>query len=100
MKYIPATLGVRVSYGTDGWEMACHVEDLQFGILAGYFPDDFRQPMLAVLGKLAINYLDIDYTFNENRAASSFLMSGDIVVGGIELVYVEFADSAEPANFA
>jgi hypothetical protein len=92
LKYSAATLGVSVSYSASKWELSCHVENLQFGILAGYFREDFREPMLAVLGKLAIKSLDVDYTFDDSAVASSFFMRGDILVGGLELKYGKTPD--------
>ncbi|EXJ70275.1 uncharacterized protein A1O5_06343 [Cladophialophora psammophila CBS 110553] len=96
--YPPATLVIDVSYtgAPKTWQLSGHVENLQFGILAGYFPAGLERPMLAVLGKLAINSLDVAYTFGAANTPSSMYMTGDIVIAGLELIFnYQYASSAE-----
>ena len=85
-KYSPAVLWVNLDY-TDGvWDFTAQAENLQFGVLTGYFQKDFRDPLTSVLGKFSIKRLTANYTFESGGAASSFLFSGDLLLGDLEMM--------------
>lgn len=95
-KYSRANLAIDLQYSKGTWHLSGSVENLQFGVLGGYFHKDLSNAVLSVLGKVAIKTLDIDYTFASTSTdpsttnsspskSSSFILKGVIVIGDLEL---------------
>lgn len=96
----PASLALNVTYLTGSWNVTGHIENLQFLLLEQFFDQDetTRSAALDILGKLTINQLDIFYTYNKGLA-SSFLFSGVISLGAIELrLFYQYTSSAVAAD--
>lgn len=80
-----ARLHTRLSYATSTWELNAAGANIPFRLLWSYFDEDVREPILSVLGDLSVRSLDLDYTYNSKAAATSFLFTGRIALGGLEL---------------
>jgi hypothetical protein len=84
-KYPPATLAVGINYKTGGsWLLTGSVRNFRVALLYDYFDSSIKDGAVAVLGKLNIAALDVVYTYDSGKA-SSFLMSGVIQIGELEL---------------
>jgi hypothetical protein len=71
--------------------LAGSLQNLSVSLLASYFDDGCREGAMAVLGGLTLKSLDMLYTYSKESAsaqkstASSFLISGILVLGELEL---------------
>jgi hypothetical protein len=103
-KYSSASLSVDLNYIQGGsWSLSGSVENFHFGVLGGYFHKDLSDAFLDVLGKISIKSFTIDYTFvktgtgtsQSSSKASSFVCTGDIVIGGLEFqLFYQYASSS------
>lgn len=79
--FTPASMGLTVAYASGSWAVTGYVQNLSFGVLAGFFDNDAA---VDALGKLTIKELEVFYTYSK-KSASSFLLSGTITLGLLEL---------------
>ena len=80
----PAILCVVGEYYTGGsWLVHGRLENVSVALMASFFTEHVGTS--GILGSLALKFLDITYTFSNQGEASSFLITGALVVGGLEL---------------
>ena len=96
-KYIPAQLAVDIRYDSGSWQFQGLVSDFQLGVLAEYADPDCSSAFVAVLGKLNVRKMSLDYTYAA-RKASSFLFTGTIEMGKLQLDLVYQFVSAQPSS--
>ncbi|KAF2839442.1 hypothetical protein M501DRAFT_790159 [Patellaria atrata CBS 101060] len=95
----PATLSVDVEYSTGGfWVLHGRLENLSLALLAKFFHKNNREMAKGLLGTLRLRYADVIYTFNSSGETagepSSFVITGALVLGGLELdLTYEFASA-------
>ena len=81
----PATLSATISYKGSQWLFKGHLESFQLGILFSHFPTGRQNAATDLLGKIDVTTLDVTYTYSDKGAASSFLITGTISFGELEL---------------
>lgn len=82
----PASLAIDAEFLTGGfWTLHGHVEDLSIGLFASFFHPNISASATGLLGTLALRSLDILYTFHSSGEASSFLITGALTLGDLEL---------------
>lgn len=99
-KFSPATLGLSLAYSSSNssstgtlsaWTLTGHMEDLSVGLLASFFHNDCSTGAMAVLGNLTLASLDLYCLYGSQSStstttsASSFLISGVLKLGDLEL---------------
>ena len=80
-----ASLHTQLSYANSIWGLSAGGASIPFRLLWSYFDQDVRDPILSVLGDLKARSLDLYYTYNSKAEASSFLFTGRVALGGLEL---------------
>jgi hypothetical protein len=89
----PATFGAGLSYTSNGtagssWILQASAQNLSVGLLRSFFEVEGNKTTadgaMAVMDKLTLRNLDIMYTYQAGTA-SSFLMTGVLVLGMLEL---------------
>ncbi|MCJ1402453.1 hypothetical protein MMC11_005673 [Xylographa trunciseda] len=97
--YPPAEMSIGLAYKAGTWQLAGHVESLSCGLLCSFFPSDLGDPVAKVLGKLTLKSLDVLYTYSGGGAATSFLISGVITMGQLELrLFYQYASKQVDPN--
>ena len=92
--FSPARIAIDLSYVSGSWQLAGYVTNLQMGLLLGFFDPDLNGPLVEILGQLTLSELDIIYTYS-SKLATSFLLSGTITLGALELrLFYQYASSA------
>jgi hypothetical protein len=66
------------------WLMRASAQNLSVGLLASFFDADTSSGAMAVLSKINLKYLSVLYTYKKSTA-SSFLMTGILTLGALEL---------------
>ncbi|KAM7184244.1 hypothetical protein V8F33_013107 [Rhypophila sp. PSN 637] len=86
-KYLPASLSLRVDYDDGAWRVQGRVQDLNFGVLAGFMDkqNNVGDAAMDILGKLTLTELDVLFTYSKNKQPASFLITGTITLGALEL---------------
>ncbi|KAK4212056.1 hypothetical protein QBC37DRAFT_288866 [Rhypophila decipiens] len=86
-KYMPASLSLQVDYDDGAWRVQGRVQDLNFGVLAGFMDKDNNvgDAAIDILGKLTLTELDVLFTYSKNKQPASFLITGTITLGALEL---------------
>lgn len=80
----PAVLSIVGEYYTGGaWLVHGRLEDVSVRLIAAMFKQNVTNS--GILGSLALKSLDITYTFSDTGDASSFLVTGALVIAGLEL---------------
>jgi hypothetical protein len=100
LKYDSAAMGIQVLYTAGSWRVSAYIEDLQCGLLFGFFDADeaVRNAVAEIVGNLTIKELDVLYTYNA-KLASSFLLSGTITLGKLEMrLFYQYVSSAATPN--
>ncbi|MCJ1385951.1 hypothetical protein MMC17_009076 [Xylographa soralifera] len=100
--YPSAEMSINLAYRAGTWQLAGHVESLSCGLLSSFFPSDLGDPVAKVLGKLTLQSLDVLYTYSDGGAATSFLISGVITLGQLELrlFYQYTSNKVDPKSTA
>ncbi|KAI8631391.1 hypothetical protein F5Y19DRAFT_423614 [Xylariaceae sp. FL1651] len=80
-----ARLHTRLSYANSNWDLNAAGANIPFKLLWSYFDEEVRAPILSVLGDLEVRSLDLDYTYGSQARATSFLFTGMIALGSVEL---------------
>ena len=90
----PATLSATISYKESQWLFKGHLESFQLGILFSHFPTGWQNAATDVLGQIDVTTLDVMYTYSAKGAASSFLITGTILFGELELrLYYQYTSA-------
>ncbi|KAF2001040.1 hypothetical protein P154DRAFT_575420 [Amniculicola lignicola CBS 123094] len=75
------------------WSLTGTAEHIQFGSIAAFLDPDLNGEAVDILGKLAIDSLEVNYTFQKN-VASSFLFTCTISMGSLLLkLYYQYAST-------
>jgi hypothetical protein len=97
----PAQIGISVDYSDGDWLLSGLATDLNCGHLAEFFDGSCRDAVAEVLGKLAIAELSLTYAYDKQRAASSFLFTGIITLGELQLrLFYQYASSQAGSDTA
>jgi hypothetical protein len=80
---ITVTLGYDNSQGSE-WSLSGSVTNLSVALLASYFDINCSDGAMAVLGQINLSELDVFYVYTAGKA-SSFLISGTLLLGELEL---------------
>lgn len=83
-RFQPAQLAVQIEYDSGSWQLQGLITDFQLGVLASYADADCSSAFIAVLGKLTVRKLFLNYAYSK-REASSFLFTGTILLGKLQL---------------
>ena len=97
----PATLSATISYKDEQWLFKGHLESFQLGILFSHFPKGWQNAAIDLLGNINVTTLDVTYTYGAAGGASSFLITGTILLGELELrLYYQYTsgDVTDQAN--
>jgi len=103
-KIPPATLNASLNFEDGDWIFHGRLESFQFTILSSHFPPEFAHAFDDVLGKFLVRFVDITYTYDkptapETKTVASFLISGAIDFGGLELgLAYQYISSKVPPN--
>lgn len=104
-KYPDASLSVGLQYAEGTWTLSASVDELNFGLLGGYFEASLSDAFLEMLGKLTLRELDIFYTFSSTpkgdqpSKSSSFLVRAILLLGDLELDLIyQYANSSMVGN--
>ena len=99
--YLPADLGLSFEYDKSGWTLSGYAENLSCGLLYSFFEDSSKDALLDVLGKLNLASLDMLWTHDSTGAAASFLFTGVITLGELQLrLFYQYASSNAGQNKA
>ena len=96
---LEADMGLSVAYNGSSWEVAGYAQGLSGALLADFFDPDFKDPLVAVLGKLSIPSLQVMYTYEKGDgtnpgSASSFAFLGLVDIGLLQLrVFYQYTSS-------
>ena len=82
---LPADIGISVSYNDGDWLLDGYAENLTCAHLVSFFETESSDALSGMLGKLKISYIDLLLTHDKNGAASSFLFTGIIDFGELEM---------------
>ena len=89
----PATLSATIQY-KDGWLFKGSLQSFQLGLLFSHFPDGYQNAATDLLGNIDVESLDITYTYTDGGSASSFLITGAISFGELELrLYYQYTSN-------
>jgi hypothetical protein len=91
----PAELLVSAMYVTNGsWNLHARAYDITFPLLYSYLHSSVQNSSIGILQSLSIKSIVAVYTFDPNGDASSFFISGTILLGDLELdLSYEYASS-------
>jgi hypothetical protein len=83
----PATLTASIKKSAQSqWTVEAHLENFQLGVLISHFPQGYQNATSDFFSKIMVSSLDVFYTHDPaDGKASSFLMSGVIQLGLLEL---------------
>lgn len=74
-------------------------ENINFGMLGKFFDSDVSDMVVDMLGKITIEELLVDYTYNKTGAATDFLFTGVLTVGKLKLdLFYQFASALPEAT--
>lgn len=99
----PATLTASIRFSsTQGWSLQAHLESFRLGLLFSHFPSSFQNAATSLIGKLDVEFVDIAYTYDAaSGAVSSFLISGAISLGQLELrLFYQYSALADQSKSA
>jgi len=104
--YSPTEFGIGFRYDSDSWIMNAYANDISFGLLHGFFEDQYSDAFVSVLGKLNVASLNIMYTYEKGNdqadgkgGATSFIFTGAIRLGDLELrLFYQYASSKAGNN--
>lgn len=95
-KYPSGTLDIDLKHDSGGWDFTGKAKTVNFGVLAEFFDSSFKGALLSVLGKITIQELEVDYAYDSSNLASSFLFTGKIDFGKLELrMYYQYASDSQ-----
>jgi hypothetical protein len=84
-QYLAADIGISFAYDDGGWELHGHADNLSCGLLYSFFDSDCHNAAIDIFGKLNIKSLDLLWTHTKGGKSASFLFSGIITFGELEL---------------
>jgi hypothetical protein len=80
-----ADMALTIGYNNGDWLLAGYVENLSCGLLYSFFDKDSGPGVLDIIGGLKIASLGLILTHNKNGGPASFLFTGIIDLGQLEL---------------
>lgn len=84
----PATMTANADRKKGNWVLKAHLDNFQLGLLFSHFPRGYQNAVTDFIGKIDVSSMDATYTFDKSKGgggATSFLISGVIALGDLEL---------------
>ncbi|KAM7207809.1 hypothetical protein V8F20_001851 [Naviculisporaceae sp. PSN 640] len=85
--YPPAHMAIQMDYNDGDWRVQGRVQDVNFGVLAGFMDTDknIGDAAMDILGRLTLTEMDVLFTYSKDKKPASFLITGTITLGALEL---------------
>ena len=94
-----ADLGISIAYDDGDWTLQGYAENLSFGLLSSFFEDNSSDAAMSMLGKLNIASLDLLLTHDKDGGAASFLFTGIVDFGELQLrLFYQYTSSNAGEN--